>query len=221
MKRVSMVYWLASGVIAITSIAIFVYAARQPAPLAQYTLFAPPMTEEQKIEIQKDIDAQLLRKEGGRQISSTQIAYENGNAVITFPVSGESNTPNTTCDFGYACFWEHVRYGGLKLALRSTPTSHVENLEQYNMSNKISSWKHNNNIFYVALAGASQINLGGTMVLANTWDRDIGGECCPFSVEYSTQHAPPPEFIFKESLSHDNRAVSIGFFSYPAIAKPR
>ena len=213
MKKISMICWLASGVVAIATIAGCI--AQQPKAPDSPTLFDPPMNQQQKIEVQKKIDAQLLLKSGGQQISSTQVAYDNANAVITFPVPGQANTPNTTCDFGYVCFWEHIRYVGKKLALRSTPATRTENLAQYDMSNKISSWKHNNNFFYVAIAGASQLNLGGIMVMANTFEFDIGSECCPFGIEQSTQHAPPPEFVFNEQMGYDNQMVSVGFYPYP------
>jgi hypothetical protein len=215
MKRVSTIYLLA-GLMAITSVAVpLTSVAKQPETSGQYTLYSPALTEKQQTEIQSNIDAQMLRRTGGLQISSTQIAYDNGNAVITFPVPGTSDTPNTTCDFGYVCFWEHNNYQGKKLALISTPTKRTENLAQYDMSHKISSWKHTNNIFYVAIGGASQENLGGKMVMSNTWERDIGGDCCPFGIDNQTNKAPPPEFIFKSSLAHDNAMASVGFYPYP------
>jgi hypothetical protein len=210
-----MICRITSGVMAIASFAIpLIGVAQESEASGQFTLFAPSMTERQKVETQKKIDTQLLRKNGGQQISSTQIAYNNGDAVITFAVS---NIPNTTCDFGYVCFWEHVNYTGKKLSLRSYPSEsgHTENLAQYDMSNKISSWKHNNNFFYVAIGGASQPNGGGQMVMANTMLDDIGGGCCPFAIEHSTQHAPPPEFIFRASLKPDNAMVSVLFKPYP------
>lgn len=197
---------------AITSMAMPLFGMAQESEASgKYTLFAPSMKKQQKVDIQKKIDTQLLLKNGGQQISPTQVAYDNGDTVITFAVS---NTPNTTCDSGYVCFWEHVNYAGKKLSLRSYP-SRVENLAQYDMSNKISSWKHNNNFFYVAIGGASQTNGGGQMVMANTMVNDIGGGCCPFSIEHSTPHAPPPEFNFQSSLKYDNSMVSVVFKPYP------
>ena len=216
MHRVSMISLLATGLLAITSVVVpLISKAEQQKPPAQYTLYSPSLTKVQRTQIQKKIDAQMLRKKGGLQVSSTQIVYDDGNAVITFPVPGKSDSPNTTCDFGYVCFWENNNYLGKKLALISTPTKRTENLAQYDMSQKISSWKHTNNIFHVAIAGASQVNLGGIMVMANTYDRDIGSECCPFSIQSRTEKAPPPELIFMSSLFYDNRMVSVGFYPYP------
>lgn len=215
MKRVSMVCKIASSVMAITSMVMpLIGLAQESKASGKYTLFTPSMNKQQKIDIRKKIDKQLLLKTGGQQISPTQVAYDKGDAVITFSVP---STPNTTCDFGYVCFWEHNNYVGKKLSLRSQPpqSALTVNLVQYDMSNKISSWKHNNNFFYVAIGGASQANGGGQMVMANTMDDHIGGGCCPFSIEHSTPHAPPPEFNFQSSLKYDNSMVSVVFKPYP------
>jgi hypothetical protein len=212
MKRVSTVCKMASGVMAITSMAMpLIGMTQEYEASAKYTLFAPSMTEQQRVDTQENIDRQLLRKQGGQQISSTQVAYDNGDTVITFSAS---STPNTTCDFGYVCFWEHNNYAGKKLSLRSY-SSRNENLAQYDMSNKISSWKHNNNLFYVAIGGASQANGEGQMVMANTMVEDIGSGCCPFSIEHSTRQTIPWEFYFQSSLKHDNAMVSVVFRPYP------
>ncbi|VVP09632.1 hypothetical protein PS862_03283 [Pseudomonas fluorescens] len=215
MKRVSMICKIASGVMAITSMAMpLIGMAKESESSGKYTLFDPSMQTQQKADIQKKIDTQLLLKPGGQQISPTQVAYDNGDAVITFAVS---STPNTTCDFGYVCFWEHVNYVGKKLSLRSYPPeiSLTVNLAQYDMSNKISSWKHNNNFFHVAIGGASQAYGGGQMVMTNTMDDHLGGGCCPFAIDHSTQKGPPPEFIFRASLKYDNAMVSVVFKPYP------
>ncbi|VVP39014.1 hypothetical protein PS874_04622 [Pseudomonas fluorescens] len=213
MKRVPMICKIASSVMAITSMVMpLIGVAQEPKVSSKYTLFAPSMNKQQTIDIQKKIDTQLLLKTGGQQISPTQVAYDNGGAVITFAVT---STPNTTCDFGYVCFWEHNNYVGKKLSLRSHPTAITVNLAQYDMSNKISSWRHNNNLFYVAIGGASQANGGGQMVMANTMDDYLGGGCCPFAIEHSTRHATPPEFYFRPSLKYDNAMVSVVFKPYP------
>jgi hypothetical protein len=213
MKRAPLFYMIGLSALAITSIAMPLTAvAQEPETAVHSPLFEPSITQAQKTDIQQQINEQLQRKNGGKQISSTQIAYNGGNAVITFAVP---TAPNTTCDFGYVCFWENINYLGKKLSLRSTPERRTENLAQYDMSNKISSWKHNNNFFYVAIAGADQPNQRGKMVMTNEDQSSLGSTCCPFSVGESDQKAPKPEFVFQQSVRYNDAMQSVGFYPYP------
>lgn len=221
MKRILMACLLAAGLTGLTSFAAPLTSPQQQSESkVKYTLFNPVLTAEQNVELGKKIQLQMSRRAGGRRVSSTQIAYDNGNAVITFAVD---NVPNTTCDFGYVCFWVNEHYTGNKLSLSSfyyppapEREPRTENLVQYGMSNNISSWKHNNNFFSVAIGGSSQPDGKGTMVMANTMIDDIGGGCCPFSTK-GLIRVVPWEIIFSATLRFNDAMVSVRFTKYPGV----
>jgi hypothetical protein len=150
-----------------------------------YTLFNPTMTELQKGEVQQQIDQQLARKAGARQVSTTQVVYGDGAVVMTFPPK-DSVQPESTCDYGYFCVWEHPYYTGRKVSLRSKQEFSPFNLADYNMSLQVSSWKYNNKAYASIVYGVNRRDGVGVIETSTLKEIGIGDECCPFSVPEKT-----------------------------------
>ena len=147
---------------------------------SKYTLFNPSMTDLQKDEVQQQIDQQLARKAGARQVSATQVVYGDGAVVMTF-LPKDSTQPDSTCDYGYFCVWEHPFYTGRKVSLRSKREYSPVNLADYNMSLQVSSWKYNNKAYASTVFGVDGRDGAGKIVTSTLKEIGIGDECCPFS----------------------------------------
>lgn len=150
-----------------------------------YTLFNPTMTELQKGEVQQQIDQQLARKAGARQVSTTQVVYGDGAVVMTFPPK-DSVQPENTCDYGYFCVWEHPYYTGRKVSLRSKQEFSPFNLADYDMSLQVSSWKYNNKAYASIVYGVNRKDGVGVIETSTLKEIGIGDECCPFSAPEKT-----------------------------------
>jgi hypothetical protein len=158
----------------------FLHAGEETNKQSKYAVFNLPLTQAQKAVIQPQIDQQLARTAGGTQISSTQVSYENGTVVLTFPVPGAGNEIHSTCDYRHFCVWEHDNYAGLKVALQVMPSGTV-NLPGY-MTRQVSSWKYNNEIYRTVVFGVDQPDGTGRIVTSTLKEIGNGDECCPFGV---------------------------------------
>lgn len=163
----------------------FLYVGKGSNNQSPYSLFNPTLTEEQIAVVQPQIDQQLARKPGGKQVSSTQVVYDNGAVVITFPVPGITNELSTTCDYRHFCVWEHNDYVGLKVSLEVLPTGTV-NLPVY-MTRQVSSWKYNNERYKTVVYGVDGPNATGRIMTSTLKEIGIGDECCPFGAEGKAQ----------------------------------
>lgn len=139
------------------------------------------MTAGQKAEVQRQIDRQLIRKSGGHQVSATQVTYDNGAVVLTFPVPGDAGQSDRTCDYGYVCLWSAADFAGRKLSLLSTAKSRPVNLSDYGMSAQVASWQHNK-AHSVKIFGVDGPEARGNMVMSNIREVILGNGCCPFSL---------------------------------------
>ncbi|MFS2202707.1 peptidase inhibitor family I36 protein [Pseudomonas sp. Pseusp3] len=144
----------------------------------KYTLFNPTLSQEQKTLVQQQMDLQMARKEGGKQVSSTQIAYDEGAIVITFPVPGVTGELHTTCDYRYFCVWDAWYYSGSKVSLQVLPSGVVD-LPAY-MARQVSSWKYNNDRYKTVVYGVDGSNGVGKIMTSTLAEIGIGDECCPF-----------------------------------------
>ncbi|WP_282697740.1 peptidase inhibitor family I36 protein [Streptomyces sp. CC208A] len=100
--------------------------------------------------LQRQIDEQMARTPGGKQIGVNQIAWRGGKAVMTLPLPGEAQaravneplgtlgTPN--CSYLWTCLYEHSNYDGRRLTWSDC---NFENLANWGFNDKTSSW-HNN-----------------------------------------------------------------------------
>jgi len=60
--------------------------------------------------VQQQIDAQLAKAPGGKQISPTEVSYGNGTFVITF-VAPANTSVGADCPGGWFCFYDRTGYG--------------------------------------------------------------------------------------------------------------
>ena len=170
--------WIAF--LALLSAGVGAFESKQDAD-KKYALFNPALTEEQRVLVQQQMDLLLAKKEGGTQVSSTQIVYDDGAIVITYPVPGVVSDPQTTCDYGYFCVWEHPNYVGRKVSVLSSSNSTV-NLADYNMSHQVSSWKYNYRRYAKIVYGVDGANGQGKVMTSTLKEIGNGDECCPFSI---------------------------------------
>lgn len=61
--------------------------------------------------VQAQIDQQLAKYPGGKQINATEVAYANGAFVITFARPDVSINGVADCPSGWFCFYDHTNYG--------------------------------------------------------------------------------------------------------------
>ncbi|VVN05690.1 hypothetical protein PS659_03589 [Pseudomonas fluorescens] len=99
---------------------------------------------------------------------------------MTFPPK-DSAQPDSTCDYGYFCVWEHPYYTGRKLSLRSKQEYSPVNLADYDMSLQVSSWKYNNKAYASIVYGVDRRDGVGIIKTSTLKEIGIGDECCPFS----------------------------------------
>ncbi|VVN98390.1 peptidase inhibitor family I36 protein [Pseudomonas fluorescens] len=191
----------------------FFYANQATGKQSRYAVFNPAMTVEQAAEIQRQIDQQLSRKSAGRQVSTTQVAYDHGAAVMTFPVPGDANPTDPICDYGYFCVWEGWDYTGRKLSLTSTPASRPVNLADYNMSRQVSSWQHNNKAYAVKVFGVDGPGAQGNLMMSNIKEVVLGRGCCPFSIPERASIPGTWTEIYAQSrlVEQNDRMVSVAF----------
>lgn len=183
MKRIAVF----AALCACVGTALFFYTKRGLGEQSEYVLFNPVMTAEQKNDVQQQIDQQLSRRPQGQQVSSTQVAYDQGAVVITFPVPGDANKNDQSCGYGYFCVWEHPNYLGRKVAVISDPHKNPVNLADYNMSLQVSSWKYNNKAYATIVYGVDGANGRGKVMTTTLKEIDPGQECCPFNIPEKTK----------------------------------
>ena len=198
-------------------IAIFVlfffYAKDAVGEKSRFAVFNPPMNAAQTVEVQQRIDEQLMRKKGGEQISSTQLIYDNGAVIVTFPVPGDVQGSDGICDYGYFCVWENRDYTGKKLSLLSKAANGPVNLSDYNMSKQVSSWQHNNKNHTVKIFGVDGPGAIGNMMMSNIKEVGLGRGCCPFSFpEKAIVSAMVTELYSQNELvEQSDKMVSVAF----------
>ncbi|CAI8887199.1 peptidase inhibitor family I36 protein [Pseudomonas sp. IT-P171] len=206
--------WLGvcAALFACVGLAFFFYAKPDAEELGKYALFNPEMTAEQKADVQQQIDQQLRRKTGGQQVSSTQVAYEKGAVVMTFPVSG-AEQKDTNCAYGYFCVWTAWDFGGTKLALQSTPSNSPVNLSDYNMSQQVSSWKYNNQRYSVIVYGVEGPGGQGKVMTCTLKDFHYENECCPLGIPEKTEPVGGWIEIYSESrlIPKNDTMISVVF----------
>jgi hypothetical protein len=206
--------WLVALVTLCLGIGALFFSAKQATvQRSPYALFEPGMTTEQKVMVQRQIDRQLRRKPGGLQISPTQVMYDEGAAVLTFPVPGEAGQSDRRCDYGYVCLWTAADFAGTKLSLQSTAKSRPVDLSDYDMSAQIFSWQHNNKSGSVKIFGVDGPGARGNMVMSNIREVVLGKGCCPYSIpEDSRIVGTWTEINAQNRLAENNaRIMSIAF----------
>lgn len=119
-------------------IAIAVVTSMATPAAAAPTPNDPPQATAQTL--QNQIDTQLRMHPGGTQISSNEIAWQNGNVVMTVGTLAFG-----ACDSGWYCLYEHpnfnnalVHRGGRKL--RFQQCGFWQFLSDYGFDNRASSW---------------------------------------------------------------------------------
>lgn len=191
----------------------FFYVNPATVKQSRYALFNATMSAEQTAEIQQQINQQLSRRPGGRQVSTTQVAYDNGAVVMAFTIPGDANQPDPACDYGYFCVWDGWDYSGRKLSLASTPGSRPVNLADYNMSRQVSSWQHNNKAYSVKIFGVDGPDAKGNMMMSNLKEVVLGRGCCPFSIPEQVSATGVWTEIYSQSrlIAQNDRMVSVAF----------
>lgn len=191
--------------------ALFFSARNVSVTRIPYTLFEPDMTAEQKAEVQRQMDRQLRRKAGGKQVSPTQVVYADGSIVLTFAVPGDASSSDSTCDYGYFCVWSDPDYAGTKLSLLSTPKSHVVNLSDFGMNGQVSSWQHHNKVHTVKVFGVDGPDAKGNVMMSNLKEVGVGKGCCPFSIPEQVSPTGAWTEIYAQNrlVEHNDRMVSI------------
>ncbi|WP_205896191.1 peptidase inhibitor family I36 protein [Pseudomonas umsongensis] len=205
--------WLVAFVALCLGVGALFFSAKQATvERSPYALFEPGMTTEQKVMVQRQIERQLSRKSGGKQISTTQVVYDNGAAVVTFPVPGDAGQSDRNCDYGYVCFWTASDFAGRKLSLLSTAKNGPVNLSDYDMSAQVFSWQHNNKTGTVKIFGVDGPGAKGNMVMSNIREVILGKGCCPFSVPEDARVVGTwTEINAQSRLTENNRIMSIAF----------
>jgi hypothetical protein len=206
--------WLVSFVAICLGVGALLFSAKQATvKRSPYTLFEPLMTVEQKAEVQQQIDRQLIHKSGGHQVSATQVTYDNGAAVLTFPVPGDAGQSDSACDYGYVCLWTAADFAGRKLSLLSTARSRPVNLSDYGMNAQVVSWQHNNKAHSVKIFGVDGPGARGNMVMSNIREVILGRGCCPFSLPDDVRIIDSWTEIKAQNrlTEHNARVVSIAF----------
>lgn len=134
--------------------------------------------------LQRQIDAQLAKTQGGVQISDNAVAYNNGNVIVVFPNPGEKKAPagiganvrDTSlaktasaqtpaavqlqdCPDGFTahwyCFYTDVNWGGRRLQFKDTC---VGRASDWGFDNETSSWVNNNGGAYEYTYDGSGLN---------------------------------------------------------------
>ena len=206
--------WLVSFVALCLGVGALFFSAKQATvERSPYALFEPHMTVGQNAEVQQQIDRQLLSPSGGHQVSSTQVIYDNGAVVLTFPVPGDEGQSDRACDYGYVCLWSAADFAGRKLSLLSTSKSRPVNLSDYGMSAQVASWQHNNKAHSVKIFGVDGPGARGNMVMSNIREVILGKGCCPFSIPEDIRIIDTwTEITAQRRLTgHNARIVSIAF----------
>lgn len=206
--------WLVCFVTLCLGIGALFFSAKQATlKRSPYALFEPPMTVEQKAEVQQQIDRQLMRKSGGQQVSATQVTYDEGAVVLAFPVPGDAGQSDRTCDYGYVCLWSAADFAGRKLSLLSNAKSQPVNLSDYGMSAEVSSWQHNNKAGSVKIFGVDGPGARGNMVMSNIREVILGKGCCPFSIPEDARVIDTWTEINSQSrlTGNNDRIMSIAF----------
>jgi hypothetical protein len=75
------------------------------------TTTGTPVQAAQTASVQAQIDAQLAKFPGGKQISATEVSYATGGFVITFTRPQNGVDGYADCPGGWFCFYEHTNYG--------------------------------------------------------------------------------------------------------------
>jgi len=191
----------------------YFYANQASGKQSRYAVFNPAMTSGQAAHIQLQIDQQLSRKPSGRQVSTTQVVYDHGAVVMTFPVPGEASPTDPICDYGYFCVWGGWDYTGRKLSVASTPASHPIDLADYDMSRQVSSWQHNNKVHTVKVFGVDGPGAKGNMMMSNIKEVVLGRGCCPFSIPEQVSSKGTWTEIYAQSrlVEQNDRMVSVAF----------
>jgi len=191
----------------------FFYAKDAVGEKTRFAVFNPAMNDAQTVEVQQRIDEQLIRKKGGKQISSTQLIYDNGAVIVAFPVPDDVQGADSICDYGYFCVWENRDFTGKKLSLLSKAGSPPVNLSDYNMSKQVSSWQHNNKIHTVKIFGVDGPGAIGNMMMSNIKEVGLGKGCCPFSFpEKAIVSAMVTELYSQNELvEQSDKMVSVAF----------
>ncbi|MHC8318191.1 peptidase inhibitor family I36 protein [Pseudomonas sp. LB3P31] len=193
--------------------ALYFYAMQVTPGTTRYAVFNPFMTSSQTAQVQLQIDEQLIRKPGGRQVGPIQVVYDNGAVVVTFPVPGEHQRSDGICDYGYFCVWENPGFTGRKLSLLSKPDNRPVNLIDYNLNRQVSSWQHNNKNSTVKVFGIDGPSAIGNMTMSNLKEVKLGRGCCPFSIpEKASASGVWTEVYGQDRLAEFNdRMVSVAF----------
>lgn len=101
-------------------------------------------------QLQEQIDAQLVLAPAGVLISQNEIAWNDGEVVMTFPMEGMSGARTSFpaappaavkgCPSNRFCFYRHRNYKGRMLKFRDCKR---QSLADYGFGNETSSWVNN------------------------------------------------------------------------------
>ncbi|KII31396.1 hypothetical protein NL64_16805 [Pseudomonas fluorescens] len=185
----------------------YLYSSENSIRPGKYVVFNPPLDDVQKAVVQQQMDQQLAKKKGGTKVSSTQLVYDNGAVVVTFPAPGVASDVLTSCEFGYFCVWEHPDYVGRKVSVVSSSNS-IVNLSDYNMSHQVSSWKYSYKPYAKIVYGVDGVDGRGRIMTSTLKEIGIGDECCPFNIPEKTE-AWTEQYFIAHLGEFGDRIVSI------------
>ncbi|GAA1870190.1 hypothetical protein [Myceligenerans crystallogenes] len=105
------------------------------------------LSDAARAELQSDIDSILRKHPGGQQISVNEVAWEDGDVVLTLPLPGQRTASalaaagTRDCPYLHTCLYDDIDWGYPRLALYSC--EYIEDLGDYGFDNITTSY-HNN-----------------------------------------------------------------------------
>ena len=100
------------------------------------------LTATQKQQLDRRVSQRLQRSAGGERISVNQIAWEDGDVILTLPVPGVEMEPKSgRCESKHVCLYSKTFWEGEELNFY---TCAFRKLRHYGWTNRTSSWTNHN-----------------------------------------------------------------------------
>jgi hypothetical protein len=89
----------------------------------------------------------VIAAHGGKQISATQVAWQDGAVVLDVATPGIGLAAVEGCADNAYCFYQHQNFGGRKLTFRDCTAAGLrQNLYDYGFGNQTTSWVVNKSL---------------------------------------------------------------------------
>lgn len=168
---------LAIGTLIVGSMAGYAAATGTDAPASESDRSAAKvdLSSSERAQLDRQVDAEMSKSPGATRVAVNQLAWDDGDVVLTLPLPGEKqaravdepigtkDSPN--CGYGSVCLYDDAFYGGRRLSFTACK---LQKLRNYNFTNRTESW-HNNQttgtisqIFYWSSSAGTSFGLGAT-----------------------------------------------------------